>query len=269
LETALKNWFTENNICFEFEFSNAPIFYLKDFKIIFVIRNKRNFIFEINSVIFPDFKVIYLWESYWIVSRDLVLARISSILNLNHKIPGRLCTVKRIGKSLSEHFLEQNHLQKNTGGRLKYGLFLPKKYYRVLPYNLAKGYSTQDELLVAVMVFSNAKKYYSEDKIIISFEMIRFATLAGINIHGGMSKLIKYFTLEKTPGNIMTYIDLDWSDASNFINLGFKISEKITDQYYMLTKNGLSKSKGENEDWNVKSSGSVKLILSNFEKFRK
>jgi hypothetical protein len=152
-------------------------------------------------------------------------------------------------------------LQQSIGAKLKYGLFLPKNYFRLLP---AAFTPDSDELLMAVMTFSGSKKYYLEDEIVLSYEMIRFATFNGFNVVGGFSKLLRFFVKEKTPGNIMTYIDADWTDGDNFSKLGFELVEKTSPLYFALDENKNRVKVRDIKDAEVTNSGSYKYILSEF-----
>jgi hypothetical protein len=204
---------------------------------------------------------INIWRDQWEKHPEIVISRLSSVLGLNPKLPARVCKVRRINMCLAEEFLNKNHLQESIGAKLKYGLYLPKAYYRLLP----KGFEPEsEELLLAVMTFSGAKKYYLEDSIVLSFELIRFSNLNGFNIVGGFTKMLRHFIQEKTPGNIMTYIDADWSDGKNFSKLGFELIEKTSPMYFQLDENhNRVKLKDANEA-EVMNSGSYKYILSAF-----
>lgn len=206
-------------------------------------------------------KPINIWKDQWLKHPEIVISRLSSVLGLNQKLPARVCKVRRINQHVAKDFLNQNHLQQSIGAKLKYGLYLPKRHFRLLKGNFTPE---SEELLLAVMTFSGAKKYYLEDEIVQSFELIRFANLNGYNVVGGFSKMIRYFIKEKTPGNIMTYIDADWSDGENFSKLGFDLVEKTSPLYFDLDEN-LNRIKIKDiANAEVVNSGSYKYILSEF-----
>jgi hypothetical protein len=206
-------------------------------------------------------KPINVWKDQWLRHPEIVISRLSSVLGLNQKLPARVCCVRRINQSIAQDFLNHNHLQQSIGAKLKYGLFLPKNYFRLLP---AAFTPDSDELLMAVMTFSGSKKYYLEDEIVLSYEMIRFATFNGFNVVGGFSKLLRFFVKEKTPGNIMTYIDADWTDGDNFSKLGFELVEKTSPLYFALDENKNRVKVRDIKDAEVTNSGSYKYILSEF-----
>ena len=240
---------------------NKIEFQLIDFNF-FQIGNVEVKYFEIIPEDFKSSeKPINVWKDQWLKHPEIVISRLSSVLGLNQKLPARVCSVRRINQHIAEDFLNQNHLQQSIGAKLKYGLYLPNAYFRLLP---AAFKPDSDELLLAVMTFSGAKKYYLDEEIVQSYELIRFANLNGFNIVGGFSKMLKYFVKEKTPGNIMTYIDADWSDGQNFSKLGFELVEKTAPLYFGLDENlNRTKVKDKNEA-EAMNSGSYKYILSEF-----
>ncbi|WP_435356560.1 hypothetical protein [Emticicia sp. SJ17W-69] len=176
-------------------------------------------------------KLIHLWEDVWLSKQDIVKSRILSLLGKSETIPARLTQVRRIDKPTLDNFLTVNHLQGTVGAKLKYGLFLPERYFRVIDTNTTNQSITQSlnhskELLVAVASFSNAKKIVREGKEFRSYELIRFANLKGFTIVGGLNKLLKNFIHEQNPDDIMTYADSDWSDGSNYEKIGFERIEQ-------------------------------------------
>lgn len=237
----------------EFQLTDSHIFQIGHLQ----LKYFENLTDDINALKQP----INIWKDQWKKHPEIVISRLSSVLGLNLKLPARVCKVRRINQHIAEEFLNKNHLQQSIGAKLKYGLYLPRAYFRLLP----KGFrQDSEELLLAVMTFSGAKKYYLEDKIVLSFELIRFSNLGGFNIVGGFTKMLRHFIKEKTPGNIMTYIDADWSDGENFSKLGFELIEKTSPMYFRLDDNG-NRIKVKNAiEANVMNSGSYKYILSEF-----
>lgn len=74
---------------------------------------------------------------------------------------------------------------------------------------------------VAVAEFSNARRWIKGDRKIRSYEWIRYASLPGMRISGGMGKILKHFISDIAPDDIMSYADLEWSDGSVYRQLGF------------------------------------------------
>ncbi|MCP9770821.1 hypothetical protein EGI22_23195 [Lacihabitans sp. LS3-19] len=204
---------------------------------------------------------INVWKDQWENFPEVVMSRLQSLLSENQKLPARVCKVRRIDKRHAEAFLNENHLQQYAGGKIKYGLFLPKNYFRLLPEAFLKD---SEEILVAVMTFSGGKKFYFGDKTEQSFELIRFASLNGLNVVGGFSKLLKFFVDDKKPGNIMTYIDADWSNGASFGKLGFVLEATMPPNFYILDGTQRRALTENVDEATVKNSGSFKYILREF-----
>lgn len=170
---------------------------------------------------------ITLWEDVWITKKEIVKSRIASLLKVSKTIPARLGTVRRIDKAVCRAFLNENHIQGNTSSKFRYGLFLPEKYFRVLPEDFEKPAASVPEILVAVATFSAPRIFSREGQPHRSYELIRFANLKNLTVVGGFDKLIKHFVKEIAPDDIMTYSDSDWSDGKSYAALGFEyVSEK-------------------------------------------
>jgi hypothetical protein len=178
-----------------------------------------------------NIKTIHIWEDVWQNKQDIVQSRLLSLLGKSSTLPARLTQVRRIDKPALDKFLIVNHLQGTVGAKLKYGLFLPKRYFRVISHNIFSHSIVQslihsEEILVAVASFSNAKKIMREGQEFRSYELIRFANIKGFTVVGGLNKLLKNFIDEQNPDDIMTYADSDWSDGKNYEKLGFERVEQ-------------------------------------------
>ncbi len=173
-----------------------------------------------------NLKLIHIWEDVWQSKQAVVKSRLLSLLGKSETIPARLTSVRRIDKPMLDKFLTVNHLQGSVGAKLKYGLFLPKRYFRVIDFNKHKLSENSEEILMAVASFSNAKKIVRDGQEFRSYELIRFANLTGFTIVGGLNKLLKNFIDEQNPDDIMTYADSDWSDGKNYEKIGFERIEQ-------------------------------------------
>ena len=186
-------------------------------KIISVCEPQTEAIVEANN----QLRSIQIWEDECVRKPDIILSRLSSILGLNRKIPARLCYVKRITKPIADAFLNENHLQGSVKSKLKFGLFLKKNYNKRFGFLEDKS-----EVLLAVSTFSGGRNFLNEDVKLRSFELIRFASLLNINVIGGFDKMIAAFVEDCNPDHLMTYIDAEWSDGSNYKQLGFEVSKR-------------------------------------------
>lgn len=211
------------------------------------------------------FRVIYLWEDVWRTSPEIVKSRLLSALGKSLKLPGRVTKVRRIDKPTADAFLKKNHLQGSPKAKFKYGLFLPKSYYRLVE-NKSLIDEKSDETLVSVATFAAPKTYYRNGADSRSIELIHFANHSEFTIIGGLNKLLKFLEKEHQPGDIMTYVDADWSDGKGFKKLGFEHVEKLPPIAFFVHKKtherrrSLPENESENDYVKVYNSGSWKMI---------
>lgn len=165
-----------------------------------------------------------LWEDVWYTRRDVVQSRIRAILGLSQRIPGRVTEVRKIDRPTTTHFLQNNHLQGAVLSKYKFGLFLPRRYYRVLdhPEAILPADDTSQELLVAVATFAHPRTFIRNGLPHRSFELVRFANLKNTTVVGGMDKLLKHFIRHYQPDDLMTYVDLEGSTGKSYLRLGFE-----------------------------------------------
>jgi hypothetical protein len=155
--------------------------------------------------------VIHVWEDHWIHKTGLIKFRIQSIIGLAKKIHARQTDVIRIDKQQSQGFLNQHHLQGATSAYYKFGLMHKSE-------------------MVAVATFSKARTMYDGPVYYRSYELERFASTSGINIVGGLSKLIQHFIKTNHVKHLMTYADRDWSTGEGYLKTGFKLIEETPPQ---------------------------------------
>lgn len=191
-------------------------------------------------------QVIHIWEDVWIHKIDLVKARIQSIIGQSKKIHARQTEVVRIDKQQAQLFLNQNHLQGVTSAYYKFGLMFK-------------------EDLVAVATFSKARTMYDGPVYYRSYELERFASKAGTNVVGGLSKLLQHFVKCNHAKHIMTYADRDWSSGESYLKVGFKLVEETAPQvlyidewhHTRLTENQISNNQNKIK---IHNAGSLKFV---------
>jgi hypothetical protein len=234
-----------------FHENDLPENYFQDFSDKFNSQNQR---------------IIHLWEDVYFFKKDLVQSRILSILGTFTRLHARHCIVKRIDKPTADNFLEINHLQGKVNAKLKYGLFLKPQYVERFGLLDAEGIVHANKpLLTAIATFSGGRTMKEgERKGTRSFELIRFASLKGYVVVGGMDKLMRVFTDEHQPFDIMSYADRDWSDGRSYDKLGFsKIENSLPQTLYINLKtlerlplNWLT----DDEHLEIFNAGSIKFI---------
>ncbi len=172
---------------------------------------------------------VILWEDIWYSKRKIVESRIKALLGISERIPARLTQVRRLDRPTTQRFLEENHLQIATLSKYKYGLYLPKKHFRVIAEP-----PEADDLLVAVATFARPRVFEREGTPHRSYELVRFANLLDTTVVGGLDKLLSHFVKEHQPDDLMTYADLEWSSGRSYLKLGFKPQEDVPPQEFLV-----------------------------------
>lgn len=174
------------------------------------------------AILFSEFyfaveNKIVLPIDYLITEFDKVVYFIKSKLKLNKTIYARLCTIHKIDKPVAADFINNFHLLNWVNCVHNYGLF----------YN--------NELL-CVASFSNGRKMNRLLPHQRSYELIRFCTKGGTTVTGGLTKLLQHFCTQKTPGDVMTYIDKQIGNGQSFITAGFKLHSETPPNYFLINK---------------------------------
>ena len=170
-------------------------------------------------------------EDRWRRQNEAMRQRILSHFDIFTQIYARNCEIRRIDKNTAQAFLEQNHSYADAACRYRYGIFLKRHTgHNALIAGSTTSLPAQtgtsplpSGTLVAVATFSNARKWVKEGRTIRSYEWVRFASLPGLRISGGMGKILKTFIEEVKPDDIMSYADLEWSAGDVYRQLGFEL----------------------------------------------
>jgi hypothetical protein len=162
-----------------------------------------------------NIRLLHLWSDVYVQQKNLVEARILSLLGTRNRIHARQTSVVRIDKKQADKFLQANHLQKHTGAYYKYGL----EY---------KGE------MVAVATFSKSRVMTDGIVPYRSYELERFASKLGTTVTGGLGKLLSHFILQHHPAHLMTYADRDWSAGAGYEKLGFTLVESTSPQAFYI-----------------------------------
>lgn len=271
-----------NEIVFE-SIENQSIFDL-----IFVPQNQIYFhlidlkIFQDNSLQ-PDYfqalsdfydtqnqSIIHLWEDIYFSHTELVESRILARLGKFNRLHARHCFIERIDKPLSDKFLKTNHLQGSVKAKFKYGLFLKPQYTQrflggIKHEEIENGVLASQPILIAVATFSGGRTMKVGERAgKRSFELIRFASLKGYVVVGGMNKLLKAFMLEHQPDDIMSYADRDWSDGRSYYKLDFTKIENSLPQNFNINLHTMERlvscELSSGEFLKIFNAGSIKFI---------
>lgn len=218
--------------------------------------------FEINvssCKLFVSFnnKTFSFWLNDWFNKKEIILSIISSKIGVNKREFARKCEVNRVNKLQAEAFLNQNHLLGYKTAYFKYALFYQHE-------------------VIAIATFSKGRKMNRLDANKRSFELISFCCKKNVSVIGGLSKLLKAFITDLQPGDIMTYIDKDWSDGNAYLKLGFKVHSETEPHSFVFNKISFAKYYTEKLPENiilglqnnspnleiVKNSGNLKLVYT-------
>ena len=165
---------------------------------------------------------IIITEDRWHAQQDMMKARVLAHLEVFDQVYARNCEIRRIDKITAADFLAANHSYGDSSNRYRYGLFL-KRHTGHIASEGSETWKYPPGTLVAVATFSNARKWVKGEQTISSYEWIRYASLPGLRISGGMGKLLKTFIEEVQPDDIMSYADLEWSEGTVYEQLGFTL----------------------------------------------
>ncbi len=188
------------------------------------------------------YRVVHLWEDVWRSRPALVRSRLNALAGWSVRIPARLTQLRRIDRATASAFLSEHHLQVVTSAKYNYGLWLPVRYFRVLPNEFLQAQSPipTSDWLVAVASFSQPRTILRLGQLSRSYELVRFANRQDTTVVGGLDKLLRGFMLAHAPTepgtitDLMTYADRDWSDGRGYARLGFTNMGVVPSQSFWL-----------------------------------
>jgi len=184
-----------------------------------------------------------------ITSHEKITAIILSKLNLNKRVFARSCEINRVDKKKAADFLNTYHLLGEAAAATHLGLFYKKE-------------------LLALASFSKGRKMNRLSADLRSFELIRFCTVSGITVTGGLSRLLNYFCKEKRAGDIMTYIDKQFSNGEAYKKAGFKVVSETGELQYFIHKKDqgrrmrLKENASPEDYYKVSGPGNIKMIYT-------
>lgn len=148
-------------------------------------------------------KVVIVAEDLWRSRPEMMKPRLLAQFGIFRSVFARNTEVRRIDRPAAGRFLERCHTYGDAAARYRYGLFGPG-----------------DELL-AVAFFSSPRVWNKPEGVVKSCEWVRYASLPDVRVTGGMGKVLKAFTEEVRPDDVMSYADMEWTDGSVYRRLGF------------------------------------------------
>lgn len=145
------------------------------------------------------FRLLHIFSNDWESKTDIIKSMISSRLGCNLRSAARKLDVRQMAGPERRVFFDNNHLQGDSRATICLGL-------------VDKNGET-----LAAMSFGKARFNKNVD-----WELIRYASVKGINVIGGFSKLLKAFSKIHS-GSVVTYADLTYSDGEVYKKNGFDL----------------------------------------------
>jgi hypothetical protein len=211
-------------------------------------RNRSYHVSKMKEMEKLGYRLIYIWEDWWVRKKDIVKSMLSTILRKNTaRIFARNCQVKEISDEQAKIFFHHNHIQGPSISKIRLGLFY-------------------DEELVSVMTFGKLRRTLGTKSKEGHWELLRFASKLNTSVVGGGSKLLNYFIKSYNPYKIISYANRDWSVGNLYEKMGFSFIG-MTDPGYFYAKGKRRFSRSQfTKDKLVKSGGdktkSESLIMS-------
>lgn len=159
---------------------------------------------------------MFLYEDRWRNSGPAVRAMMRVRMGQGLRVFARNCEVRAVTPEAAASFLQRNHVYGSARARYRLGLF------RIRSTGNAEAGMDQTPGMVAVATFSDGRQ--REDGT-VSYEWVRYASVQGARVVGGMGRLLDAFVATVGDGtlmDVMTYADLEWYDGRSYLRLGFK-----------------------------------------------
>lgn len=160
-----------------------------------------------------------LYQDRWMWTGPLVRSMLRVRLGLGTAVYARNCAVRVVSAESAARFLQANHVYGSARPAVRLGLFRQRSTGSCeAPMDCVPP-------LVAVATFSSGRR---KDGGPVSYEWVRYASLRGVRVVGGMGRLLDAFTAMMSGGNgdeafeVMTYADREWYGGDSYLRLGFR-----------------------------------------------
>lgn len=154
-------------------------------------------------------KLFHVFEDEWRDKRHIVESMIKHRLGLStRKIGARQCKIIKLSIADRRAFFTVSHIDGDTPASAAYGLIY------------------ENELIAAVSIRNPRQTKYAG-----MLEIGRFATLSGVTVVGGLSRLIHHVKRQYDQ-LIMTYIDVRHGDGASYLKAGFKLVSVTASRYW-------------------------------------
>lgn len=146
-----------------------------------------------------NISLIHITDYEWNNKNLIVKNIIKSKLGLNQRIYARSCQIQQVSTAEQRKFLDQYHLQGYASSQSAWGLY-------------------HDQNLVQLITLGKSR---FDSKA--NFEIIRFCTIDGLTVVGGLSKLVSQIKSTHPNSMILTYCDRSKSQAQGYLAAGFQL----------------------------------------------
>lgn len=231
--------------------------------------------------------VLYLYEDRWWGARAMVQERILTRLERFTSIFARKCKVlsglnNPVLAEKVANFLKENHSYSSTKCRYRFALEYEDKIVAVATFSEPRPMVRNLEQPLSNVPKENVEHLDSSNVVIFdSYEWIRYASLPGVRVVGGMGRILSAFIEERVsrkdnplrPVEVMTYSDNEWGNGGVYLKLGFKYaSDREPVEHYVNKESHIRYSikeyskliaEGalERDFYRIKNKGSRKFLL--------
>lgn len=187
---------------------------------------------------------VYLYEDRWWSAREMVQERILARLERFRSIFARKCKVisGRGNQAVAEQvreFLHRHHSYSSAKCRYRYALEYEGEIVAVATFS--EGRPMVRKIGSLLQNVPKEEQENAEILIFDSYEWVRYASLPGVRVVGGMGRLLNAFIEERytriepgTPLEVMTYSDSEWGNGQVYEKLGFKYAgERPPVEYFV------------------------------------
>lgn len=161
-------------------------------------------------------QLLTLWEDQIIRIPAIMESLIKSKLGIyERRLGARECEVRVVSPRMCGDFLRSNHVQGTSFGTVHLGLF------------------DKDNIPVGVMLFGRRPGNMDGPE----WELVRYASLRGVQVIGGAGKLFQYFINKYNPDSVISYSSNDISVGGIYKTLGFLMTREAYGTYWYIERN--------------------------------
>ena len=225
------------------EYGNTFVFPDYEFQVQLVPAGENAFEHEDDKTV-PD--IVYLYEDRWWGAKDMVQERILARLERFTSVFARKCKVlsgrgNAAMPDIVNDFLRRHHTYSTAKCRYRYALEYEGQIVAVATFS--EGRPMVRKIDDPLMNVPKEEQENSSILIFDSYEWIRYASLPGVRVVGGMGRLLKAFIEERysriepgTPLEVMTYSDTEWGNGGVYEKLGFKYAGSRPQVKYFVNR---------------------------------